>query len=441
MGAAVLALGILVAIFLPSKPAASESLLLPDGTSVRIVAVTYGTNCEYGTQLGRVTGHLSTHAANVFRKVFGADATTFATARTVEPRLILMLHRSTNLATVALTRPMISAFLADSSGFVSGEESFLSRSGRMGTPIETLSFAAVPRRSSNIQVHFFDRSNGSRIGSLLVDNPIVGNHPEWKPEALPATKRVGDVQFTLHDVITGHGKPTFQWGGPRKTHFVEFGTNHSAFRNFGVCRWTARAVAATNETWVVHRLRVSDSAGNVVDDSKVRWSTDKPYFSYVPGLWPEESAWKLSFELRRSKGHPAVEMSTFRNVPVSSFDVTNRIDWTTNVGGVSVTLDYICRLSTSNGFGPTVESSVGFTHSLLSSNMHLEILTVASDAGAFVSFRPAKSSHTNSVYRLADFPEGAKTVDITFAVSQSHHVDFVVNPAIRTGIFELDRAE
>ena len=210
LGAAVIALGIAIAIFLPAKPAALESLLLPDGTTVRIVSVTYGTNCEYGTHLGRVAGHLSTRVADVFTKVFGADATTFVTARTVEPRLILMLYRSTNLATVATTRPLISSFLADSSGFISGEESFLSRRGPMGAPYETLSFGAVPRRSRKIQVHFFDRSTGNQIGSLSVDNPIVGTYPEWKPEALPATKRVDDVEFTLHDVSTGHGRPTFQ---------------------------------------------------------------------------------------------------------------------------------------------------------------------------------------------------------------------------------------
>ena len=178
-----------------------------------------------------------------------------------------------------------------------------------------------------------------------------------------------------------------------------------------------------------------------MNDSNVHWSTDEPYFSYVPGLWPEEEAWKLSFELRRSKGHPKNEVSTFRNVPISSFEMTNRFGWTTNVGGITVTLDCFVQPVSNNRVSSAIESSVLLRHSVLPSNVYFEMVSVVSDAGESISFRPVEITHMKGDYWVADFPKGSKTADITFAVFPSRHVEFVVKPAIRTGIFELHRAQ
>ena len=54
-------------------------------------------------------------------------------------------------------------------------------------------------------------------------------------------------------------------------------------------------------------------------------SLEESYFSFEPGLWPSESAWKLRCEIKRAQGFDPGETFVFRGIPFGSLGATNEI--------------------------------------------------------------------------------------------------------------------
>lgn len=440
LGAAVLALGILVAIFLPSKPVASESLLLPDGTTVRIVAATYGTNHLFGTPLGRLVAKLPVRIRTIAKDVMGARAGIHQTYNSAEPSLVVWLERSTNSPVGRMGGGYVSAMLADETGFESGREDSVWGSG---ATIQRLVFPVVPRRESTVRVGFYHRGrNGEvdQVGTLSVENPVYGRYPQWNPEALPATKRVGDIEVTLMKVSAGHVDVTSHKTGPENTRIIEFGTNSSTSRGMCVCLLGARSLSDSNKVWRVAAVRISDATGNSAKTTSMSWGgDDEPYFTFRPGLWPSESAWKLECELKRSKGYGLDELITFRDVPLGPLGATNRVGWTTNFLGVTITLEHVVRKPplTNESWSSSQISGVRLTHSILATNTHLDFVRLVVDSGEDVSSGSSSTSENERTYSFRTLPTKAKTADITFAVHRSQRVEFVVKPEIGTARLEL----
>lgn len=443
LGAAVLALGFLVAILLPSKPATSESLLLPDGTTIRIVSVTYGTNHLFGTPLGRLVAKLPSRIGRVAKDLLGARAAIHQTYNSAEPSLVVWLERSTNSPAAQILGGYVSAMLVDGTGFVSGDEENLWGSGRR---IERLVFPVVPRRDPvvGVEVSYRGRTGEvDRVGSLSFENPVYGRYPHWTPETLPATKRVGELEVTLNKVSAGHGDSTLHRSGPGNTRVIEFGTNSPTSRGMCVCLLSVRSVSDSNGVWRVALVRVSDATGNSVRSTSMSWGgDDEPFFTFRPGLWPSEAAWKLACELKRSKGYGPGELLTFRNVPLGLLGATNRIGWTTNFQGVTITLDHVVRKPplTNGSWSSSQISGVRLTHSTLAMNTHLDFVRLIADTGETVRSESSSSSEADRTYSFRTLPAEAKTADITFAVHRSHWVEFLVKPEVGTARLELPPA-
>lgn len=440
VGAAVLALGVLVAMFLPSKPAASESLLLPDGTTVRIVSVTYGTNHLFGTPLGRLVAKLPVRIRTIAKDVLGARAAIHQTYSSAEASLVVWLERSTNSPVAPMGGGYVSAMLADETGFESGREDSVWGSG---TTIQRLVFPVVPRREATVRVSIYHRGrNGEvdQVGTLSVENPVYGRYPQWNPEALPSTKRVGDIEVTMRRVSAGHGDVTSHKTGPGNTRIIEFGTNSSTSRGMCVCLLGARSLSDSNKVWRVASVRISDATGNSAKTTSMSWGgDDEPYFTFRPGLWPGESAWKLECELKRSKGYGLDELITFRNVPLGPLGATNRVGWTTNFLGVTITLEHVVRKPplTNESWSSSQISGVHLTHSMLATNTHLDFVRLVVDSGEDVSSGSSSTSENERTYSFRTLPTEAKTADITFAVHRSQRVEFVVKPEIGTARLEF----
>jgi len=175
--------GIVVALRQP-KPIASGPLALPDGSVVRILAVTYGTNHVVGRPLARLVGRMPAVLQSVLVRLLGNRAAAQFSTTTSEPKLVVWLGRATNNAVTPPASSYITAFLADAGGFISGDSAFMS--GWWSNP-EQMQFRVIPRRDPVITVNFFYHSpTGSvtQCGSLPFANPLFGRFPQWQPERL-----------------------------------------------------------------------------------------------------------------------------------------------------------------------------------------------------------------------------------------------------------------
>ena len=115
-------------------------ITLPDGTSVRILAVTYGTNHVFGSKLGRFASHLPASLQDFLTDIFGQRAAPAQTLTTATPELIVWLDHQTNRAGVASpTGAYFTASLADGSNFTSGAEMNINSYLPFST-VEALSF-------------------------------------------------------------------------------------------------------------------------------------------------------------------------------------------------------------------------------------------------------------------------------------------------------------
>jgi len=415
------------------KPIVSGPLSLPDGSVVRIVAVTYGTNHVVGPPLARLVARLPGVVQEPLSDLLGRFGTLQGATITAEPKLILWLGRTTNSASVPPGAGYLTAFLADANGFISGNDANIFG----GLPnLEPVQFGVIPRRDPVISMNFFYHSptgGVSRCGSMRFTNPLYGVFPQWQPEPLPATRRAGDVAVSLEKLSTGHDNNSSIRGTGSGRVIVEFGTNRVDGRNKTICFVQIRPLTDTNQTWVVASDEVSDATGNKAPNSSFGWgSPEESYFSFEPSLWPGESAWKLRCEIKRTRGFDPGETFVFRGIPFGSLGATNRINCTTNFGGVTVTLDQVVRRApnTNNSWSTEDLSQAHFTTTRLSNGLHLDLISARTDTGTNLDCGSWSSSDTWRIYSYRNLPLEAKTVDFTFALQRGRWVEFKVKPEV-----------
>ena len=352
---------------------------------------------------------------------------------TSEPKLIIWLGRATNNATAPPGSGYFTALLSDASGFISGDHASIY--GWWSNP-EQMQFGVIPRRDPVIAVNFFYHAptgGVSRCGSLPFANPLYGAFPQWQPEPLPATRRAGDVAVTLEKVSTGHDQNSSVRADSNGHVIHEFGTNRVDGQNRTVCFIQFQPLTNTNQVWCVAAEEVSDATGNKARNTSFGWgSIEEGYFSFEPGLWPNESAWKLRCEIKRARGFDPGETFVFRDIPFGSLGATNQIRCATNFSGVTVTLDHIIRRApnTNSSWSSEDLSQAHFTTAGLSNGVHLDLLSARTDTGTNLDCGSWSSSGSWRNYSYRNVPLEAKTADFTFAVQRGRWVEFTVKPEV-----------
>ena len=325
-----------------SSPPTSPLVTLPDGTSLRIIGVTYGTNHVIGSALGRGVARLPDALQDILPSL--PRLSQMQSLTTTNPVLVIWLDHQTNHASATTTGFDYSvAQLGDSSNFVSGSQPSLN-SFLPWSQVENIQFSAFPRRNPIIYFNVYHRDSNNVMRfytNLTFVNPVNQTYPQWPAEPLPVTKRVGDLEVTLRDLETGHdndSSATPRRGGGMS---VTYGTNRIDGRNITLVDLKFHPLIHADEVWQVTHVTVSDATGNSLDNSSLMtWGNSQ--FGFDPGLWPGE-AWNLKPELKQTQGFRPEEIFTFNNVPLGELDRTNVIGWTTNMAGVTVTLQSIYR--------------------------------------------------------------------------------------------------
>ena len=129
-------------------------------------------------------------------------------------------------------------------------------------------------------------------------------------------------------------------------------------------------------------------------------------------------------------------------MPLGGLGETNRLGWTTNFAGVTVTLDQIIRRTptTANDFSWENMSHVQFSWRGFD-GVHLDLVSARTDTGRelerplwswgnqrayFVRTLPANRG--DIMHSLRNIPADARTADFTFAVQHSRWVEFMMKP-------------
>lgn len=409
---------------------------LPDGTSIRIIAVTYGTNHVVGSKLARVTARLPSVLQGILVRVFGSRAVPAQKMTTPTPELLVWVDHQTNRLGVKLPGPAYcTAFLGDGSNFISGPEVYMS-SYLPWSMVEAIHFTVFPRRDREITLNIFDHNAtgvASRYASLLFANPVYRNYPDWQSETLPATKRMGDLEVTLQGVETGHDNNLSYVRNKNGSYSTIHGTNRVDGRNNTAVELKLRPLGNSNELWQVAGVEVSDATSNIVHNSGMSSGANGAELSFEPGLWPGESAWKLKLTLKRMEGFRREEIIEFKNVPLGEVDHTNVIGWTTNVAGAAVTIQDFKRrapIANNQGFSSSSISTAHIALPQIPAGTELDLLRVVFDTGETNHPDFWTTSGTERDYGFRAVPPAAKTGDFTFAIQQSRTVEFTVKPEL-----------
>jgi hypothetical protein len=424
--------GVVLAFRVP-KQVVPTPLKLPNGEILRVLAVTYGTNHMVGSPVARVVARMPPVPQALLTRILGSRVALQCSATTSDPKLLVWLRRATNNSSAAMNAGYLTAVFSDTNGFLSGELAFIH--DWYSNP-QDLQFRVFPRREPLLTLNFFYHTptgGVSQCGSLRFGNPVQARFPQWLPQPLPATQRTGDVAVTLEKLSTGHNQNTGYRSSRGGGRVIDFGTNRLDDRNTTVCSLRIHPLTNPNEIWAVASEEVSDATGNQAANTSLGWgSYEEEYFTFEPGLWPSETAWKLRCEIKRVEGFGPDETFVFRNVPLDRLDETNRIRWTTNFAGVAVTLEHILRRApnTNNSWSSRDASDVQFTTVGLTNDLHLDLLSVRSDTGAQLKSGSWSRGGSSRNYTFRDIPLEANALDFVFAVQHGRWVEFTVKPEV-----------
>ncbi|HWY78071.1 MAG TPA: hypothetical protein VN281_20820 [Verrucomicrobiae bacterium] len=430
-------IGLACWLFWPHKNAQALAPLvtLPDGTSVRIVAVTYGTNHVIGTKAARMVARLPSMLQDVLSEVPGLHIVPAQSVTTPTPELLVWLDQRTNRPPASPGTVSMTAFLGDGSNFISGADAGLAGYTGMSL-IYPLHFSEFPRRDRKITLNIFSHDAKGVVqfcNSLSFANPLYQTYPQWQAESLPVTKRAGDLEVTLQGVETGHDNSSRVVASKDGNRTVEYGTNRVDGDNGTVVDVKFHPLTNSTEVWQVAGVEISDATGNRAHNSGMSWTggNNSP-FAFTPGLWPSEAAWKLKLEVKKMEGFRPEEIFVFKNVPLGELDRTNALDLATNINGLTVTLRYICRRApiTNSAWSSTQFSDLHVALFGLAAGAEFDLLRMVTDTGKTNHPDSWTSSGYKRNYGFHEIPSDAQTADIIFAVQQSRTVEFTVKPEL-----------
>ncbi len=417
--------------FAGRKPLSAAWVSLPDGTSVRILGTTYGTNHLFGTPLARVIARLPMRLQDVAQGLLGPRFVPAQMTSTPTPQFLVWLERSPSGG--APGTGYFEALLSNGSNFISGEDVFL-QPAPFAAQIQPVRFTVFPRRDPEINlVLFFHDQAGIRLcAAIRFANPFHRNYPQWKPEPLPAVRNAGDLQVTLRKLETGHNDSQNTQFNRDGSHATTYGTNITDGRNYTVIENVLRPLANTNDVWQIAGVEISDATGNCSANTSMSWGSDTGSLGFMPSLWPEESAWKVKLLIKRTAGFKPEELFSFRKVPLGQLGQTNLVGWTTNVEGISITLQSICWRAPFNNtsWSSSQLSSVKFTHATLPACTQLDLLEMVCDSGKTNHSESWSSSSNERSYSFREIPTNSQTADFFFAIQTSRTVEFTVKPRL-----------
>ena len=376
---------------------------LPDGTVLKLQAVTYGKQHQFKLKEGSLWNRLD-----------------FSTEETTQNNsLFFWFSRSSVPSGGGLRSLSYDAVMFDEHGCgFDIRQSGSSRSGNSLTVVHNWKAETFPRRGQTVVLNFYDGNRDELVAEFTAPNPTPGPHPTWTAEPYPITKREGDLAFTLLEL----------YGGMALWAKASFSIAQNGSPTIG---------------WEPVEIIVSDATGNTYTIGIGR------HFSYgrddrisFRGLCPYETAWKLRVEFSRTadSSFSADQLWTVRGVAVPNRDTiirssaTNRVQVYSPTGeGVTLQLLGIAGAGTVSWSEHSSSSrNEPYVRLRVSPGNNLRPTLQATDDIGWEIIVSSTSYYDTPDGRICDFnleiPPEMKTLDLTFAVHRSRFAEFIAEP-------------
>jgi hypothetical protein len=330
---------------------------------------------------------------------------------------------------------------------------------RTGVDEQWFELSAFPRWDKTTILRV--KPNGGAISkeAFVITNPAPATITNWTPEPLPVTKSDGDLEVTLTKFVSGALFPYRQGEHP----LTNDPANQCVHLNFDVQQ---NGQPATN--WQAWPVETSDATGNHVRGLIRSYPTNgviqiwgrmhngayipppKHYgmdgYFYRPGLWPDQSPWKIRLEFIQRSGFSDDEIVTFTNVPVKlatghdwddewgAWDIgkTNFPFTVTPATVREVHLKLLPPLLLTNRWDRSqmdLSIIIGADPGYKPRGMNLTVVAATDDQGRDLwSFEtPAWAGHYS--IEFARVHDDIKSLNLKLALHQSRFVEFTVQPA------------
>jgi hypothetical protein len=207
IGAVVVALLIGLGLMLTRvRPVSNQALILSDGTSLKLLTVTMGTNHHAGLRFAHLFKLLPKPVTESVLGWFGNQSRA-QSFRTSETNLVIWIEQAGSSWGPRVSR---SVMLKAPNGILSGEEQHAGFHLTNGQTNQTHSirFRNWPRREEWIECVILERNEkyeNEEIGSFKIRNPMIINRPSWTPDQDLAVQYAGDLKVTLQGFAAGIG--------------------------------------------------------------------------------------------------------------------------------------------------------------------------------------------------------------------------------------------
>jgi hypothetical protein len=405
------------------KPRAAQVATLPDGSTLRLEAVSYG---KEHFRPGAWWHPLARRLPADWQRKLKVDAG--PAMSTSEPSLGVWLSWDKSGAS---THGWWDFGLVDEQGVEAPASSRSNQeSTRAGQPtLLGYAFTAFPRRGSSMILRVYQRdSRGGRqlAASFNLSNPARGKYPEWRPASAPTSVKCGDLEITFKRLLVGVGDG-------HESRAPKQGEETWARAEFDV-----KDKGAPTDVWVPDGIVMQDATGNLA--WRRGWASGlqngSPYLRWRPYLWPSEAAWKIHVEFKRSAKavFSTNELVVVTGIALPALDNVTELNLTTNRLGHTVRVLGLTdgkgkigdRTSRMSGIGVRLEVDVSPD---LGTGKRLTIVKVRDDQGREVESRGFGQG--NSSYSFGYDPQAdTKSLDFTLAVQEVVTAEFLVKPEL-----------
>ena len=328
---------------------------------------------------------------------------------------------------------------------------------REGVEVHGFALNAYPRWEKDIALRIAD-AYGHELSKekFVMVNLQPRSFGNEKTKPLPNTQSDGDVEVTLTKLIAGAPLEPYR----RQKSISQDDPKNKCVRI--AFDFKQKGQSVTN--WYPWLVDISDAVGNHVqtsmqyqDNELIRqhsismqgyaltytYGTNDEYKGYyfLPGLWPDEPAWKVRLEFTRNSGFDDDEILTLTNLPVrSGTQKDHDEEWSWEPGQTNLFLgDYTVNGIQLKLFVPIlypseINKGAKFISVIMRANpdpepkgMRITLLKATDDQGRELRSPFNPTAWLNCTF---DFPNDrdTKTLNLSFALHKSRFVEFTVKP-------------
>lgn len=322
---------------------------------------------------------------------------------------------------------------------------------RDGVDIQGFVMHAYPRWDKEMLARVKPYRAPIAKGEFVLTNPAPVAVEHWTPEPLPATKSDGDLEVRMTKLVAGAPFPYRQGEHP----LTNDPANQCVHLDFDF-----RENGQPTTNWHPWRVFTSDATGNRVrglvgiypanglnpiypDRVHPSFPPVVDGYFYRPGLWPDQSPWKVRLEFLRQSNFNDEETMTFTNLPVRSGTQQDADDeWTwdaskTNLNFVAeatcngVHLQLLPPLLVVNRWQSSekdISIIIEADSSFKPQGMNLTVVGATDDQGRELwSFeKPTWAGHSSIGF--ARVHDDVKSLNLKLALHKSRFVEFTVSP-------------